>query len=68
MLKHILDIFQLAFHFNFCYWWWHLIRADGSPKYTMICNLSGAVINTILDPIFIFGFNMGMAEQDYLQL
>jgi Na+-driven multidrug efflux pump len=39
----------------------HLIRADGSPKYTMICNLSGAVINTILDPIFIFGFNMGMA-------
>lgn len=39
----------------------HLIRADGSPKYTMICNLSGAVINTILDPILIFGFNMGMA-------
>ena len=39
----------------------HLIRADGSPKYTMICNLSGAIINTILDPIFIFKFNMGMA-------
>lgn len=39
----------------------HLIRADGSPKYTMLCNLSGAVINTILDPIFIFGFDMGMA-------
>lgn len=39
----------------------HLIRADGSPKYTMICNLSGAIINTILDPILIFGFNMGMA-------
>lgn len=38
----------------------HLIRADGSPKYTMLCNLSGAVINTILDPIFIFGFDMGM--------
>lgn len=39
----------------------HLIRADGSPKYTMLCNLSGAIINTILDPIFIFGFNMDMA-------
>ena len=39
----------------------HLIRADGSPTYSMICNLTGAVINTILDPIFIFGFNMGMA-------
>ena len=39
----------------------HLIRADGSPKYTMICNLTGAVINTILDPILIFGFNLGMA-------
>ena len=38
----------------------HLIRADGSPKYSMLCNLSGAIINVILDPIFIFGFNMGM--------
>ena len=38
----------------------HLIRADGSPKYSMLCNLSGAIINIILDPIFIFGFNMGM--------
>ena len=39
----------------------HLIRADGSPKYSMLCNLSGAIINVILDPIFIFGLNMGMA-------
>lgn len=38
----------------------HLIRADGSPKVTMMCNLTGAVINTILDPIFIFGLNMDM--------
>ena len=38
----------------------HLIRADGSPRYSMICNLTGAIINTILDPIFIFGFKMGM--------
>lgn len=38
----------------------HLIRADGNPKYTMICNLAGAIINTILDPILIFGLDMGM--------
>ena len=38
----------------------HLVRADGSPKYSMICNLSGAIINTVLDPIFIFGLDMGM--------
>lgn len=39
----------------------HLIRADGSPRMTMFCNLSGAVINTILDALFVFGFRMGMA-------
>ncbi len=39
----------------------HLIRADGSPKFTMVCNLTGAAINTILDAIFVFGFNWGMA-------
>lgn len=38
----------------------HLIRADGSPEYSMVCNLTGAIINTILDPILIFGFGMGM--------
>ncbi len=38
----------------------HLIRADGSPRYSMMCNLTGAIINTILDPLLIFGFHMGM--------
>lgn len=38
----------------------HLIRADGNPKMTMICNLTGAVINTILDAVFVMGFHMGM--------
>lgn len=36
------------------------IRADGSPLYSMIATLSGAIINIILDPIFIFGFDMGI--------
>ena len=39
----------------------HLIRADGRPKITMLCNISGAVINVILDALFVFGLNWGMA-------
>ena len=39
----------------------HLIRADGSPRYSMISNMFGAIVNCILDPLFIFGFDMGMA-------
>lgn len=38
----------------------HLIRADGSPRYSMICNLVGAVVNCILDPLFVFGFQWDM--------
>ena len=38
----------------------HLIRADGSPKMTMICNISGALINTVLDAVFVLGFEWGM--------
>lgn len=37
-----------------------VIRADGSPNWSMISMLSGAVINIILDPVFIFGFKWGM--------
>ena len=39
----------------------NLIRADGNPKFSMLCNLVGAIVNTILDPLFIFVFHMGMA-------
>ncbi len=38
----------------------HLMRADGSPRMTMFCNLMGAVINTILDAIFVLEFEWGM--------
>lgn len=37
-----------------------IIRADGSPKFAMISTLAGAVVNLILDPIFIFLFRWGM--------
>lgn len=39
----------------------NLARADGSPTYSMTCMLTGAVVNTILDPIFIFVLRMGVA-------
>ena len=39
----------------------HLIRADGSPQMAMICNLTGAIINTILDAMFTMVFHWGMA-------
>ena len=38
----------------------NIIRSDGSPKYSMIMLVIGAIINIILDPIFIFGFHMGV--------
>lgn len=38
-----------------------LVRADGSPKYSMMSIIIGAVLNTILDPIFMFVFGMGIA-------
>ncbi len=38
-----------------------VIRSDGSPKYAMASMISGAVLNTILDPIFIFVLHKGVA-------
>ncbi len=37
-----------------------IIRADGSPRFAMVSTLAGAVLNIILDPVFIFGFRWGM--------
>lgn len=39
----------------------HIAMADGSPKYSMLIMVTGAIINTILDPIFIFVFQLGVA-------
>lgn len=37
-----------------------VIRADGNPKFAMLSTLAGAIINIILDPVFIFAFKWGM--------
>ena len=37
-----------------------VIRADGSPSVSMASMLTGAIVNIVLDPVFIFGFHWGM--------
>lgn len=37
-----------------------IIRADGSPKFAMASMLIGSILNVILDPIFIFAFDLGV--------
>lgn len=37
-----------------------IIRADGNPRFAMASTLAGAVVNIILDPVFIFTFKWGM--------
>lgn len=37
-----------------------VIRSDGSPKFAMIATVLGAIVNIILDPVFIFIFGWGM--------
>lgn len=38
-----------------------VVRADGSPSWSMFSMLAGAIVNIVLDPIFIFGFKLGMS-------
>lgn len=37
-----------------------VIRSDGSPRFAMLSTLAGALVNIVLDPVFIFVFRMGM--------
>ena len=39
----------------------HIVRADGSPNMTMAINMTGAIINTILDYLFVAVFHWGMS-------
>ncbi len=38
----------------------HIVRADGSPNMTMAINMAGAIINTVLDFLFVAVFHWGM--------
>lgn len=37
-----------------------IIRADGSPKYSMMCTVTGAIINVGLDWLFMYPLGMGI--------
>ncbi len=37
-----------------------IVRADGSPRFAMVATVSGAVVNLILDPLFLYAFHWGM--------
>lgn len=39
----------------------HFIRSDGHPLISMVAMLIGGILNTLLDPLFIFVFHWGMA-------
>lgn len=39
----------------------YFVRADGNPNFSSIILLSGAIFNIIFDPIFLFGFKMGIS-------
>ncbi|SDB58147.1 MATE family efflux transporter [Butyrivibrio sp. INlla16] len=39
----------------------NMLRTVGQPNASMICSIIGAVVNMVLDPVFIFGFGLGAA-------
>lgn len=43
----------------------HCMRAEGQPAKAMVTMLIGAILNMILDPLFIFGFDMGIRGAAY---
>lgn len=45
---------SLTYNFN------AMMRASGYPKKAMVTMLIGAIINLILTPLFLYGFNMGI--------
>ena len=63
-LKLACDYFRIVAFFFPAYLMFNvmnsMIRADGSPTYAMVALLIGAIINIILDPIFIFVLDWGI--------
>ena len=38
-----------------------IIRAQGSPRYAMLCNIAGCITNIVLDAWFVLGLHWGVA-------
>ena len=59
--KDYIEIIIFGIIFNlFSFAFSHMTRADGNPKLAAIVMVVGCAINVILDPIFIFVFDMGI--------
>ncbi|MBD3109277.1 MATE family efflux transporter [Bacillus sp. AGMB 02131] len=59
--KDYIEVIIYGIIFNlFAFAFSHMTRADGNPKLAAIVMVAGCAINIILDPIFIFVFDMGI--------
>jgi len=58
--EYLSVIFSGTFFITFAMSSNNIVRAEGRATVAMITMIVGAVFNIVLDPIFIFGFNMGI--------
>lgn len=64
-LKYVsITMFGLPFYLISC-GGSHLIRADQSPRFAMMSVMAGALLNLVLDPLFIFTFDLGIEGAAY---
>lgn len=61
-LKILLYVFSLYMIANML---GSIIRADGSPRFSMVSVVTGGLLNIVLDPIFIFGLHLGIKGAVY---
>ncbi|MGV2622595.1 UNVERIFIED_CONTAM: MATE family efflux transporter [Halobacillus marinus] len=57
---YLFPIMVGSFFFSFAFTTNSIIRSEGNSKFAMMTMIIPAVINIILDPIFIFGLDMGV--------
>lgn len=59
-MEYMFPIMFGTFFFSFGFAANNIVRSEGNAKFAMYTMIVPAIINIILDPIFIFGFNMGV--------
>ncbi|WP_368504567.1 MATE family efflux transporter [Alkalihalophilus sp. As8PL] len=59
-VEYMFPIMLGTFFFSFAFATNNIVRSEGNAKFAMMTMIIPAVINIILDPIFIFGLNMGV--------
>ncbi|KHF40418.1 MATE family efflux transporter [Halalkalibacter okhensis] len=59
-IDYMFPILLGTFFFSFAFATNNIVRSEGNARFAMMTMIIPAVVNIILDPIFIFGFNMGV--------